>query len=99
MRSMSATDVPPNFITSRAMVYRGVPAYRRRNPAGAPAKKARIHTGGVQGLQPRRPIKPPRAEMAGKPQRQGASTTVDPAQVERLSPPAPEWGKPRGEMG
>src|SRR3954462_4713007 len=98
MRSMSATDVPPNFITSRAMVYRGVPAYRRRNPAGAPAKKARIHTGGLQGLQPRRPINHPRAEVAEKPQRQGASSTVDPVEVERFSALAAEWWNPRGKM-
>src|SRR3954465_2011087 len=98
MRAMSATDVPPNFITSRAMVYRGVPAYRRRNPAGAPAKKARIHTDGVGGLQPRRPINHPRAAMAQKPQRQSAQSTVDPAEVERFSALAAEWWNPRGKM-
>ena len=48
---MSATDVPPNFITRRAMATDASSMYsmRRRNRAGAPAEKARIHTGGFGG--------------------------------------------------
>ena len=57
MRSMSATDVPPNFITRRAM------AGLRTSPAGLGARdplygkptreKAGIHTGEAGGPQPR----------------------------------------------
>ena len=36
--------------------------------------------------------------MAQKPQRQSASSTVDPAEVERFSALAAEWWDPRGKM-
>ena len=61
-------------------------------------KKARIHTGGVPGLQPRRPVNHARAAMAPKPQRQSNQGTVDPAEVERFSALAAEWWDPRGKM-
>src|SRR6187401_3145001 len=100
MRSMSATDDPPNFKTSRAMVVTLPRKHTgpRRKGAGAPAKKARIHTGGVGVLQPRRPVNHPRAAMAQKPQRQTSQGTVDPAEVERFSALAAEWWNPRGKM-
>ena len=60
--------------------------------------KARIHTGGVGGLQPQRPVNHPRAAMAQKPHRQANPTTVDPEEVERFSALAAEWWDPRGKM-
>src|SRR4051794_17334308 len=101
MRSISATDVPPNFITSRAMVTDAssqTPDAGGAIPLERRPKKARIHTGGVRGLQPRRPINHPRAAMAQKPQRPSAPSTVDPAEVERFSALAAEWWNPRGKM-
>src|SRR5258708_3625277 len=57
MRSMSATEVPPNFITRRAMAgLRGSPAlFEVRDPLyGKPSPaKARIHTGEAAWPQPR----------------------------------------------
>src|SRR5579864_1166142 len=50
MRSISATDVPPNFITRRAITsVRSLQRSRRRR---GQREKARIHTGGVRRLQP-----------------------------------------------
>ena len=46
MRSISATDVPPNFITRRAITsVRSLQRQTRR-------RRRRIHTGGVRRLQP-----------------------------------------------
>src|ERR1700682_6356688 len=57
MRSRSATDVPPNFITRRAMTSPDAPKGANKRPAQSfrapkhrPAK-ARIHTGEVGDLQ------------------------------------------------
>ena len=100
MRSMSATEVPPNFITSRAMEADASLQFRDidgASPLRAPAKKAAIHTGGVCGLQPRRPINHRRAANGLKAERQSAST-VDPAEVERFSALAAAWWDPRGKM-
>jgi 2-polyprenyl-6-hydroxyphenyl methylase / 3-demethylubiquinone-9 3-methyltransferase len=59
------------------------------------AKKARIHTDGVGGLQPQRLVNEASLEMARNPQRQ---STIDEAEVERFSALAAEWWDPRGKM-
>src|SRR5215510_5899980 len=41
MRSRSATDVPPNFITSRAMTFPGAPKGANKRPARKPRAPAR----------------------------------------------------------
>ena len=52
MRSISATDVPPNFITRRAMPRR-IPESRADRASGRRAcEKARIHSGEVWAPQP-----------------------------------------------
>jgi 2-polyprenyl-6-hydroxyphenyl methylase/3-demethylubiquinone-9 3-methyltransferase len=59
------------------------------------AKKARIHTDGVGGLQPQPVVNEASMEMARNPQRQ---STIDEAEVERFSALAAEWWDPRGKM-
>jgi 2-polyprenyl-6-hydroxyphenyl methylase/3-demethylubiquinone-9 3-methyltransferase len=59
------------------------------------AKKARIHTDGVGGLQPQRLVNEASLEMTRNPQRQ---STIDEAEVERFSALAAEWWDPRGKM-
>src|SRR5665647_2749968 len=56
MRSRSATDVPPNFITKRAITFPDAPKGANKRPARVckpqrRPQKARIHTGGVACLQ------------------------------------------------
>src|SRR6476619_2952712 len=58
MRSRSATDVPPNFITSRAMTFPDAPKGARKRPAqgtyedpSAGPKRRVLHTGGSADLQ------------------------------------------------
>src|SRR3569833_2354986 len=51
MRSRSATDVPPNFITRRGIGRPGRGAMGRSGHAGPTPKKARIHNGGLAALQ------------------------------------------------
>src|SRR5882672_1100585 len=99
MRSMSATEVPPNFITRRAMA--GYFWSQARMRAGAelygkpPRQKARIHTGEVSRPQPKCLVW--RRSMAAKAQRAGL--TVDADEVARFSALAATWWDPRGKMG
>src|ERR1700730_16563651 len=114
MCSMSATEVPPNFITRRAIA--GIVALRQTGG---------IHSGGFGGsqLDPGEAVRPTsqdwcclRARWArfGKPVRSNAivsgplagtlglgmppATTVDDDEVARFSALADEWWDPRGKM-
>src|SRR5207244_2327589 len=101
MRSMSATEVPPNFMTSRAIGGDASPrtlGFAGAFPLERRCKKARIHTGEVGRLQPQPLVNHPRAAMAEKPNRQANPTTVDPDEVERFSALAADWWDPRGKM-
>ncbi len=100
MRSMSATDVPPNFITSRAMwidaspqtLIAGVIALERR-------PKTRVYIpAGSGGCNRGARLTIREQPWPQKPQRQSAASTVDPAEVERFSALAAEWWDPRGKM-
>ena len=95
MRSISATEVPPNFITRRAMAGRSPKVKARgdkplREP---PREKARIHTGEGAGPQPRLW----RRSMASS-MKPAERSTVDQAEVARFSALAAEWWDPRGKM-
>src|SRR4051794_26459104 len=87
MRSISATDVPPNFMTRRLMrAYRVI-------FLGFRLEKAVIHTG--EGRAPQ-----PRLRKSAMPQSYpgAAKSTVDEAEVERFSRLAADWWNPRGPM-
>jgi 2-polyprenyl-6-hydroxyphenyl methylase/3-demethylubiquinone-9 3-methyltransferase len=111
MRSISATEVPPNFITSRPIAGLGAPwvDVRRvddprmsRRPA-RPAEKARIHNGEGSGPQP-----PSSGICSGArelteqhtmvSQSHARAPTVDEAELARFAALADEWWNPRGKM-
>src|SRR5580704_204135 len=101
MRSMSATDVPPNFITSRAMTR--TPASPRHGKI-AQAGANWIDTGAVASPQPRVAgagciidTRQGRAlRMTAEPSH--GDTTVDAREVARFSRLAAQWWDPHGKM-
>src|SRR3977135_2997293 len=86
MRSISATEVPPNFITSRAMRDSHLHGVRRGRLG---FEKGSIHNGGILRLQPH----PWRRAMGT------GGSTIDPAEVARFAALADTWWDPAGKMG
>ena len=103
MRSISATDVPPNFITRRAMTFPDAPKGANKRPAVPAAKGAYTYRRGGRDLQ--------HHCRAGNAPEHGAGigpirddidparrSTVDEAEVERFSRHAADWWDARGPM-
>ena len=92
MRSRSATDVPPNFITSRDM-RRGARALLLRSRRAEPSSGAEA--------APQRPAASPwrcGALTGAHDVASHARSSIDPAEVERFSRIAAEWWDPKGKF-
>src|SRR6185312_6894074 len=93
MRSRSATEVPPNFITSR-----DTPALSSYSPTAffLAVEALQGHLGAKGALYPRQAFAAMRTgsrAMAAAPH-----TSIDPAEVERFSAMAAEWWDPAGKF-
>src|SRR5579864_3335539 len=89
MRSISATDVPPNFITRRAMSLLGKPPTPARL---APAVKRAYRWRGRGGQRLRLEV---RSSAMPAPQ---AHSSIDPADVARFEALGDDWWDPAGSM-
>src|SRR5437868_4111571 len=94
MRSMSATEVPPNFMTRRGMAVARCSGKSRgamRSIVKRLREKTRIHTGAAERPQ-RRHWRRSMTPTSRSP------STVDPAEVERFSTLAAQWWDSHGSM-
>src|SRR3981081_4651796 len=107
MRSISATDVPPNFITSRAIAGFGAPcvacgAGAAGRPRAGPQRRAYI-TAGCRGCNRRRPVWLRAQRVNGVPsmasdRSPAGAPTVDDDEVARFAALAGGGWDPRGKM-
>src|SRR6188508_2667152 len=98
MRSRSATDVPPNFITNRAMTFPDAPKGANKRPARSPRAglKRRVY---IPAGSPRcNNSQRPNSEIVCMVTRKARISSVDVAEVERFSRHAADWWNPRGPM-